>query len=68
LASFQTVLPKIEVNEKNTQPWIVAVMIVTVIDSGIDARLIRLGVLNEWAARKLDRRIQEVRVMEANDE
>jgi len=60
-------------------PGFVATIVVTGIDRGIDARLIGFAVvlvllfvgvwrLNEWAARKLDRKIQELREMEVNNQ
>ena len=60
-------------------PGFVAALIVKAVESGINARLIVSGVvlvvllfgtwgLNEWAARKIDRRIQELRSMGVGDE
>lgn len=60
-------------------PGLLAVMVVSAIDRGIDAKLIGFGVifvlffagvwaLNQWAARKLDRKAREVRAMETNDQ
>ena len=60
-------------------PGLVTAMAVTANDRGIDARLIGSGIvfalifvgvwgLNEWAARKLDHKIQEVKAMETTDE
>jgi hypothetical protein len=60
-------------------PGMAAVLTMTAIDRGIDGRLIGSGVaivlvfagvwaLNEWAARKLDRKIQEIKEMESGNE
>jgi hypothetical protein len=60
-------------------PGFLAAFVVTAIDRGINARIIISGVvgvlllvgiwrLNEWAARKLDLKIQELRGMEIDDE
>jgi hypothetical protein len=60
-------------------PGLVAVLVVTGIDRGVNATLIRVGVfcflvfmaiwaLNERGARKLDRRIQELKAMEMDHE
>jgi hypothetical protein len=60
-------------------PGVVAVLVVTGIDHGIHAGLIRTGVffvvvfagiriLNEKGARRLDRRIQELKAMETDGE
>jgi hypothetical protein len=58
-------------------PGFASVLVFTGMDRGINSRLIGAGiffvlvfagiwVLNEWAARKLDRRIQELRAMETD--
>ena len=60
-------------------PGLAAVLVVTGIDHGINAVLIGMGVffvlvfvgiwaLNEWVARKLDRKIQELKAMETDHE
>jgi uncharacterized membrane protein (DUF485 family) len=60
-------------------PGFVAMVVATAMDRGINARLIVsglvfvlvfvvVGCLNAWAARKLDRKIQEVKAWEAKDE
>jgi uncharacterized membrane protein (DUF485 family) len=60
-------------------PGFVAMVVATAMDRGINARLIVsglvfvlvflvVGCLNSWAARKLDRKIQEVKAWEAKDE
>jgi hypothetical protein len=60
-------------------PGFVAALVVQAAESGITARLIVFGIflvlllfglwgLNEWAARKIDGRIQELRKMGGGDE
>jgi hypothetical protein len=60
-------------------PGFVAMVVATAMDRGINARLIVsglvfvlvfvvVGCLNAWGARKLDRKIQEVKAWEAKDE
>ncbi len=60
-------------------PGLMAVAVAVSIDHGIDFRVIGfvaacvvlftgIWALNEWAARKLDRKIQELKAMEAKDE